>query len=260
MGKTLIYNSVAMMLEPVVSKTRVCIKNLPPKTTEHDLKEFLLNEEKKRCRSQKQGSKETVDDDDDNDDDNNTSQQKILQITDCKILMNSKGKSRKVAFVGFRQPEQALHVIETFHRTYLNMSRITVEAATAKRIDNDNGKNKKLIDTDADKNDKKSKTTDDNNNTDKDKKVVADRKVEEFLNLMGAGNKKSKFWSNDTAEDQGGGMEVEEMKKIPNSNNNNEVDVDSSSSSSSSSSSDEESDDDDDDDKSAKKSINEEKK
>merc|ERR1712166_1643951 len=188
MGKTLIYNSVAMMLEPVVSKTRVCIKNLPPKTTEHGLKEFLLNEEKKRCRSQKQGSKETVDDDDDDDDDdNNTSQRKIIQITDCKILMNSKGKSRKVAFVGFRQPEQALHVIETFHRTYLNMSRITVEAATAKRIDNEMERIRKVIDTDADKNDKNSKTTDDNNNNnnnnnnaDKDKKVVADRKVEEF--------------------------------------------------------------------------------
>jgi multiple RNA-binding domain-containing protein 1 len=252
---------MAMMLEPIVSKTRVCIKNLPPKTTEHDLKEFLLNEDEKRCRSQKQGSKETVDDDDD-DDDNNTNQRKILQITDCKILKNSKGKSRKVAFVGFRQPEQALHVIETFHRTYLNMSRISVEAATAKRNDNDNDneKNKKVIDADADNNDNNNKTTDNNNNADKDKKVVADRKVEEFLNLMGAGNKKSKFWSNDTAEDQGGGMEVEveEMKKIPNSNNNNEVDVDSSSSSSSSSSSDEESDDDDD--KNAKKSTDEVKK
>ena len=151
------------MTEPIVSKTRVCIKNLPPKTTEQDLKEFILKE-------QRQGGK--------NDDDG----MKKLEITDCKILKNAKGKSRKVAFVGFRQPEQAARVVEKFHRTYLNMSRITVEAATAKKDDNEKGK-----DVDAKKK-SKSKQQDDNKTKQnqsvdgktKDEKKVADSKVEEF--------------------------------------------------------------------------------
>jgi multiple RNA-binding domain-containing protein 1 len=165
----------------ILSRTRVCIKNLPPKTTEHDLKEFLL-----------EGNK-------------NNKNNIPLQITDCKILKNEKGKSRKVAFVGFRNPEQATHVIQTFHRTFLNMTRITVEAAMAKKEADDpqneqegnsnsniDSKNKKLKNGYSNKNDKENvgstKSTSD---------LKTDQKVEEFLSLMGATRKKSKFWSND---------------------------------------------------------------
>ncbi|KAL3933802.1 MAG: hypothetical protein SGARI_003621, partial [Bacillariaceae sp.] len=82
--------------QQVVSKTRVCIKNLPPKISERDLKEYLSDKGKN-----------------------------AVQITDCKILKNAKGKSRKVAFVGFKSEEQAQHVVESFHRAFLNMTRIT---------------------------------------------------------------------------------------------------------------------------------------
>jgi multiple RNA-binding domain-containing protein 1 len=178
---------MAMMAEPTVSKTRVCIKNIPPRTTERDLKEFLLSEQSKQSRKTREAG---------NDDDEGTLR---LQITDCKILKNAQGKSRKVAFVGFRQPEQAAHVVEKFHRTYLNMSRITVEAATAKRDearddDEKDGKNRNHkpdvsgneVDLKPAKHDPKDK-----------KKASDDSKVEEFLSLMGAGKSKSKFWSND---------------------------------------------------------------
>ena len=187
-----------MMVPSLTSKTRVCIKNLPPRITEHDLKEFLLKEEKRRT-------------------DEDISQRSIpvLQITDCKILKNVQGKSRKIAFVGFRQPEQARHVIETFDRTFLNMSRITVEAATAKRKNQD----------------EKSHTPDNfiyNNNDSKihDDPTQHDKKVanakEEFLNVMGAGSKKTKFWSNDTAEGEGREALDPETKTTTNFKNNDD--------------------------------------
>lgn len=216
-----------MMVEPSVSKTRVCIKNLPPKTTEHDLKEFLLNDQSKYPQNQASGN--------DSDDDGNGTVR--IQITDCKILKNAQGKSRKVAFVGFRQPEQATYVIKKFHRTYLNMSRITVEAATGKREDKEDKKK-----------DTQSKTKDEaKNDGDKikgniemgankdDEKKDQDRKVEEFLTLMGASKSKSKFWSNDTAAEEEMEVPISQSKS-----NGSEHDSDTDSSSDSSDSSDSE--------------------
>ena len=86
------------------SKTRVCFKNLPPSAAEQDLKEFLIQ----------------------------TSKQKI-EITDCKVLKNAKGKSRKVAFVGFRHEDQAKFIVENFHRAFMGMSRLAVEPAVSKK-------------------------------------------------------------------------------------------------------------------------------
>ena len=83
----------------VSSGTRVCVKNLPPNTTEQDLKEFLFNS-------------------------SSSTNQMRLEITDCRILKNEKGKSRKVAFVGFRQIDQANFVVETFDKAFLGMSRL----------------------------------------------------------------------------------------------------------------------------------------
>jgi multiple RNA-binding domain-containing protein 1 len=138
----------------------VCIKNLPPKTTERDLKEYLLAQGKN-----------------------------ALQITDCKILKNDKGESRKVAFVGFRNEDQAKHVIETFHRAFLNMTRITVEPAKAKKVEDD--VEPRHVGTD--------KTKESSNRIDDDdSKKKKNAKVEELLSLMGAGSK-PKFWSNDVA-------------------------------------------------------------
>jgi len=209
----------------VVSKTRVCIKNFPPRTTEQDLKEFLLHQQTGQSSNR-----------------NGDGVPLRLQITDCKILKNAKGKSRKVAFVGFRQPEQARHAIETFHRTYLNMSRITVEAATAKTDEasrnEEAGAKPRSGDFKAGKleNDATASTKDD------DKKAT-NSKVKEFLSLMGAGDSKSKFWSNDAAA----GEDEEAVETDPKSNSDDsdsENDSDSDDSSSSS--------DDDDDDTAAK--------
>mmetsp|Transcript_13321 Transcript_13321/g.37515 ORF Transcript_13321/g.37515 Transcript_13321/m.37515 type:complete len:569 (-) Transcript_13321:441-2147(-) len=216
---------MGMMADPVVSKTRVCIKNFPPRTTEQDLKEFLLHQQTGQSSNR-----------------NGDGVPLRLQITDCKILKNAKGKSRKVAFVGFRQPEQARHAIETFHRTYLNMSRITVEAATAKTDEasrnEEAGAKPRSGDFKAGKleNDATASTKDD------DKKAT-NSKVKEFLSLMGAGDSKSKFWSNDAAA----GEDEEAVETDPKSNSDDsdsENDSDSDDSSSSS--------DDDDDDTAAK--------
>ena len=214
-----------MMVEPSVSKTRVCIKNLPPRTTEQDLKEFILNEQCQHRKKQVSGN--TSDDDD---------RLIKIQITDCKILKNAQGKSRKVAFVGFRQPEQAAHVIEKFHRTFLNMSRITVEAATAKRNEKDGINKEKGTDgkakyekTNQDDKKKEMSIVDDKADVEKTDK---DRKVEEFLSLMGATKSKSKFWSNDTT-----GEEDISQPVLKSEDDNSDSDSDSSSDNSSSSSS-----------------------
>ncbi len=220
-------NRMTMMAEPSVSKTRVCIKNLPPRTTEQDLKEFILNEQ--RQHRKKQVSENTSDDDD--------GFMKI-QITDCKILKNAQGKSRKVAFVGFRQPEQAAHVVEKFHRTYLNMSRITVEAATAKRNEKDGinkemGTNVKAKDVKTIQDDKKKEKNivDDKADVEKNDK---DRKVKEFLSLMGATKSKSKFWSNDTTREED---ILQPVSRSEDDDRDSDSDSDSDSSSDSSSSS-----------------------
>jgi multiple RNA-binding domain-containing protein 1 len=156
-----------------LSKTRVCIKNLPPKTTERDLKEYLLNQSRQ--------SKEE------------------LQITDCKILKNEKGKSRKVAFVGFRSEDQARHVIRTFHRAFLNMTRITVEPAVARK-DADQDEHKKDAEFHKSHNDQlnnKQKDAGPDTRGDSGRKSEIDDKVDELLGLMGTNSNKQKFWSND---------------------------------------------------------------
>jgi len=212
---------MGIMVEPIVSKTRVCIKNLPPTTTEQDLKEFILSEQRRHAKKHRLSTTK----------DDAVDESEKIQITDCKILKNSQGKSRKVAFVGFRQPEHASHVIEKFHRTYLNMSRITVEAATAKRDENqkasENHRKKR-----GDKETKKETTKLDGkpheeNSSDAGKKG---RQVEEFLSVMGASKSKSKFWSNDI-------IVPEDVAEPASKESDDDGDSDSTSGSSSSSSS-----------------------
>ncbi len=217
-------NRMGIMVEPSVSKTRVCIKNLPPRTTEQDLKEFILNEHRQQRRNQ---ASENASDEEDG--------FMKIQITDCKILKNAQGKSRKVAFVGFRLPEQAAHVIEKFHRTYLNMSRITVEAATAKRDekdDNSKDRSTRAKDEKAKPGDEKNEKNivDDDDKAESEKKDK-DRKVEEFLSLMGASKSKSKFWSNDTPGEED---IVQPISKSEDEDSGSDSDSDSDSDSSSS--------------------------
>jgi RNA recognition motif-containing protein len=60
--------------------SRVCIKGLPPSCTEANLKSHLSNSSKSNNR------------------------QSVI-VTDCKILKTQDGKSRKLAFVGFKTPD-----------------------------------------------------------------------------------------------------------------------------------------------------------
>ena len=146
----------------VVSRTRVCIKNLPPTATENELKEFLCTSAQK---------------------------QETVEITDCKVLRTAKGKSRKVAFVGFRREEQAKYVVEHFHRTFLGMSRLSVEPATAKPTT----EQKREKDQDRKKENSIKKDT-------PEKRIS--KKKEDILKITGAtSSSKSKFWANDEDDD-----------------------------------------------------------
>ena len=211
------------------------------------MKEFLLNEQHERRKKQQESGNDSSNNNSSNnggggDDDSDNDLLKI-QITDCKILKNAQGKSRKVAFVGFRQPEQAAHVIERFHRTYLNMSRITVEAATAKKDEKDGGidgnstgkgkgVNAKAKDETTNEDDKRKEKKNAVDGKKKGDTKDNDRKVEEFLSLMGATKSKSKFWSNDTAGEE----VVETASKFNNDGSDGDSDSDSDSSTDSSSS------------------------
>ena len=62
--------------------SRVCVKNVPPSCNESNLKSHL------------------------------TSSDGSAVITDCKILRTKDGKSRKLAFVGFKTPEVSGKLIE----------------------------------------------------------------------------------------------------------------------------------------------------
>jgi multiple RNA-binding domain-containing protein 1 len=85
-----------------MSGTRVCIKNLPLHTSARDLKDFLSN------------------------------QKEPLEITDVQVLKNKQGKSRKVAFVGFRFAKQADFAVNHFDKSFMRSSRLSVQPALAK--------------------------------------------------------------------------------------------------------------------------------
>jgi multiple RNA-binding domain-containing protein 1 len=94
-------NSEASLPFGGVSKTRLCVKNLPQHMTEPDLRQFLHRQIK-------------------------TSP---ITITDCRILKSAAGQSRRIAFVGLLTPEQADTAVQQLHRTYCQTSRLQVEFA-----------------------------------------------------------------------------------------------------------------------------------
>jgi len=181
------------------SKTRICVKNLPPSTTEYDLKEFFRQASATSTSSSslKKGK---------DDDDASPPFPARLEITDCKVLKNAKGKSRKVAFLGFRKEEHAAYVVNHFHRTYMGMTRISVEWALAKKTKDDQEEGKKdkskIVVVEEEEDD----TTDPTNKTKKTKKdssltttaAKESRHKKELKELLASsGGPKSKFWSND---------------------------------------------------------------
>ncbi|KAJ1911504.1 Multiple RNA-binding domain-containing protein 1 [Mycoemilia scoparia] len=53
-------------------------------------------------------------------------------ITDCKILKNNYGESRRIGFVGYKTPEEAEAAVKYFNRSFIDTSRITVELSKPK--------------------------------------------------------------------------------------------------------------------------------
>ena len=75
--------------------SRVCIKNLPPSCNESDLRSHLTIKNSSSTNSNTNSSSSNS---------SNSSKSKCpnVIITDCKILRTKDGKSRKLAFVGFK--------------------------------------------------------------------------------------------------------------------------------------------------------------
>jgi RNA recognition motif-containing protein len=54
---------------------------------------------------------------------------KVDQITDCKLLKNEDGNSRRLAFLGFKDKATAQMLKQKYDNTYLGASKIRVEIA-----------------------------------------------------------------------------------------------------------------------------------
>lgn len=76
--------------------SRVCVKNIGRLTSEKQLKDLF-------------GSKG--------------------EVTDVRIVRTKAGKTRQLAFVGFRTDAQAQEAIRYFNNTFIETSRVTVESA-----------------------------------------------------------------------------------------------------------------------------------
>eukprot|EP00804_Cyclotella_cryptica_P003228 CCRYP_010471-RA/>CCRYP_010471-RA protein AED:0.31 eAED:0.31 QI:168/1/1/1/1/1/2/2028/893 len=88
---------------PSSSTTRICIKNLPPSFDESKVKHHLQ------------------------------SNMSSLILTDCKMLKTKEGRSRKIAFVGFKDSEMAEKAVSYFDRTFALTSRLSVSLAFSKK-------------------------------------------------------------------------------------------------------------------------------
>lgn len=170
-------------------ETRLCIRNLPLETNEQALKEHLRALEG-------------------------------VQITDCRILKDSKGRSRRVAFLGLSSSEQAELCIRQFHKTYFHTCRISVERALkhAERSTKEDDNNQVVVDLI--KSERKPNSLQD------------DARREEFITVLGGGNKSSgaKFWANDDgakltkATDEDGALNDDEQSDSDDSDSGDSAD------------------------------------
>ena len=141
----------------VTSSTRVCIKNLPQKLTERELKQHIIDS----CPSK-------------------------VYVNDLKILMRN-GKSRRVAFCGFATADMASLCIDRLHGTYCGMAKLSVEAAKLKRRKEDDvEKEKEKEDLDTERDVKVQNKAD----------IMKEKKKAEFLAAM-APRHQMKMWDND---------------------------------------------------------------
>eukprot|EP00592_Proboscia_alata_P016854 CAMPEP_0194399882 /NCGR_PEP_ID=MMETSP0174-20130528/126906_1 /TAXON_ID=216777 /ORGANISM="Proboscia alata, Strain PI-D3" /LENGTH=1011 /DNA_ID=CAMNT_0039196339 /DNA_START=179 /DNA_END=3215 /DNA_ORIENTATION=- len=196
------------MPTPKTKTTRVCIKNLPKNFTDEKLRRHL---------SSSTSSKKKI----------------VFIITDLKTLKTKKGVDRRMAFVGFQTPEMAELCVETFDKTYLKTSRLSVQPAFASsktsnnndhrawsqhtpgssayerrrgadptnaENDNDDNAAEKQLLLAAEK--EKHKIQED--------KILIDRKKEEFVNVMMG--KQSQMTTNDNNDANAGNNNQSRMK------------------------------------------------
>lgn len=175
-----------MSSETIQDTTRVCIKNVPPNFSEKNLRSHLT-------------SNSQID----------------LIVTDCKILRTKDGKSRKLAFVGFKSADMANHVIKFFDKSFALTSKLQVEPAFSK--------GQKDAIRPWSKHSASSTRNETGNSISKGKNIAPDqlhstiddealeRKKKEFVDVMlgGKDNSSNLFWANDDAK---GGKESKKDK------------------------------------------------
>ena len=213
------------------TSTRICIKNVPPSFDEAKLKSYLQ------------------------------SGQPSLKLTDCKLLKTKDGRSRKIAFVGFKTQDMAQAAVSYFDKSFALTSRLGVSFAFSKKDGNDDyrpwskhsaGSSRNLKDQEKEQQLRDGKTESDSKTIEEESHAQnADepehirRKREEFLSAMGittSKNKndkstvsKSKFWANDDAAPSSDHADVAMQQEQQISNDENGADNDSDDESNSSS-------------------------
>ena len=148
-----------------------------------------------------------------------------LVITDCKVLRNPQGKSRKVCFVGVKTSQQAQWIVNQFHHTYAQTSQLAVDLAFGKndkmlpqqqqqqqqhRPWSQHSQGSSKYEAKHSKNNQKSNAKDMeveptisdttkqiNMKQQQQQQQKQDLKKQEFLSAMGVSENKPKFWQND---------------------------------------------------------------
>jgi multiple RNA-binding domain-containing protein 1 len=168
----------------LLTKTRVCLRNIPPHWDETKLQQFLLQSS---SSSSSLSSSLT------------SSASPCITITDCHILRQTSkqqqqksSKSRQVAFVGLATPEQASHIVHYFHNTYCSGSsqKLIVEYARLK------SKSKTVMTTNHPKQQQEQQPP-------PPPPKIENPTKQEFLKQYSS-SKKPKFWANDDDDDDDG--------------------------------------------------------
>ena len=59
-------------------------------------------------------------------------------MTDCKVVKDEKGQSRKFAFVGFKELSRAQEIKKKYNNTYIGASRVLIDIAKNRDYANQN--------------------------------------------------------------------------------------------------------------------------
>ncbi len=146
--------------------SRIIVKNLPVNLTERELKQHFSTRG---------------------------------EVTDIKLAKTASGKSRKFAFIGFRESDQATSAVSFFDGSYLKTSKLVVEIA--KRVGDEslqNNKNKQSNNDEKDEKTIKSKPGIKSNKSEINNKQKKDKLKDEFMSTMKGGKSKgTAAWAND---------------------------------------------------------------